>query len=147
MFDCDWEGNCYALRLSRLPAPIERPFIADVTRHANDPTLFGAPQRIPQGRRTYQFECFVDTPGAGLSDLFGDRAGIDEHLISAARQQQLIAFGFASRSRDECAVTLRGSSSGQADGCCASADQQTFALFRDEANETASPMTSAASPE
>jgi hypothetical protein len=45
----------------------------------------------------YQFEHFVDPPGADFSDLFGDRAGINEHLISSTRQQQLIAFGVASR--------------------------------------------------
>lgn len=83
---------------------VERPFVADHTRHANDPALFGTTQRILQRRRAYQFEHFVDTPGTDLSDLFGDRAGIDEHLINTARQQQVVSVGVASRSRDEGAV-------------------------------------------
>ena len=84
---------------------IEGPFVADDAGHADDATLPGAEERIFQSRGAYQFQDLVDTAGADLPDLFGDRAGVDEDLVCAALQQQLIAFRVASRRRNEGTVT------------------------------------------
>lgn len=51
---------------------LERPFIADYASHANDPTLFGAAERIFQRRRAHQFEHLVDGSRTCLFDLLGD---------------------------------------------------------------------------
>ena len=63
--------------------------------------LFGAAKRIVQRRCAHQFEHLVDAARTRLLDLFGDRTGIDEHLIDATCAQQALAIGVPSRRRDE----------------------------------------------
>src|SRR6266403_801253 len=76
-----------------------------------------------------QFKHFVDSLRTDFLDLFGDRAGIDKHLVDAAGPQQFFAFRVASRRGDEGAVAFSDGRGRQTNRGGATADQQTLAFF------------------
>src|SRR5271170_2571005 len=118
---------------------VERPFVSDDAGHADDSVLFGAAQRVLEGRRADEFEHFVDAPGTDLLDLSRDCPGVDENLIGSARPQQLTSLGIARRRGNKGAVGLGDRCGRQSYRSCATANQQPLALFETKRLEQRSP--------